>query len=188
MKIFQKSLYTFTLLFAIALLFSCSEDVTDDFIADEPGTMTAKIDGVNFKSEGFFPISVNLEIDDDTDIFDLQIDGEQEKNGFEERITISIFGLDFTSLSSGDVFVGGADVLSGGKRMDGDYYKISRTEGDNTDFICDSEQIPASTAKVTKIDFTNRLISGTFSFKAIDISDSDNTFQITNGVFTDIEY
>ncbi|WP_430931300.1 hypothetical protein [Saccharicrinis sp. 156] len=177
----------------LSLLFmlgSCDEEEgsLEEFMTNEPGTITAKIDGENFKSAGVFPITVDLHIDEDYNQYDLQIEGERELNGFEERIIISLFGTDFSSIKAGDVFVGGADLNMGLKRFDGDFFRISRTEGDDTDIISDSEQGPASMATVTKIDFDNRLISGTFSFKSIDISDNTVSFQITDGVFTDIGY
>ncbi len=177
--------------FLSIILWSCDEKDSDDMKlpADEPGTVSAKIDGEFFRSHGVLSVSADLHIDTDYDQYDLQIDGEGEDDGIERRITVSIFGTDFTSVKAGDVFVGGADVGSGGKRFDGDFYRRGRSvEFADLDDITDSEQGPASTATITAIDHDKRLISGTFKFKSIDISGSGLTFDITEGKFTEIHY
>lgn len=185
--------FFYTLILSI-LLWSCSKEGSEDpndnqLPADEPGTVSANIDVDFFRSHGFFSVSSDLHIDTDYDQYDLQIDGEGEDDGIERRITISIFGTDFTSVKAGDVFVGGADVGSGGMRFDGDFYRRGRGEGlGDIDDITDSEQTSASICTITAIDHQNRLISGTFKFKSIDIFGSGLTFDITDGMFTEIPY
>lgn len=175
----------------LAVLVACTKENTPKSdgpnVTNEPGTVTAEIDGESFKNSGFLSVESELHIDEDFNQFDLQIDAETEIDGIEDRITVSIFGTDFASIKAGDIFVGG-DVANGGNHFDGDFYRNSRNPGDETDIICDSEQTPASTCTITEIDHEKQLISGTFQFKAISIFDETVTFSITKGVFTEIGF
>ena len=181
---------TFSCLFFTFLLAACSEKDLEEqiFGEDEPGPIWAKIDGAAFESSRPLSLDVDLHIDTDFDQFDLQIEGEGEKDDIEQRIIISLFGEDFAGVEAGAVFFGGADITKGEYRFDGDFYRISRIEGNELDIIADSEQTANSICTITKIDHDNNLISGTFEFKAIDISDETVTFEITEGKFEDISF
>lgn len=164
------------------------EDPEETEITNEPGTVTAKIDGEFFKNNGFFSVSSSLSINDDSNEYRFNFSAERDKNGVEDRITFSLFGLDFESLKEGAVFAAGSNINEGGLNFDGDFYRISRVEGDDTDIITDSEQNANSTCTITKLDRENRLISGTFAFKSIEIFGSGQTFVISDGVFTELPY
>lgn len=185
-----KSLSVLTLIVSCLFLTNCAKnDPVEPLLGtDEPGPIWAKIDGAAFESSGPLSLDVDMHIDTDFDQFDLQIDGEGEKGGIEQRITISLFGEDFAGVEAGAVFFGGADITKGEYRFDGDFYRISRVEGSEMDIIADSEQTASSICTITKIDHDNNLISGTFKFKAIDISDPTSTFEITEGKFEDIAF
>ncbi len=160
---------------------------TPVIITDEPGKVTAKIDGVPFSSKGFFAVNSQLKINSDNS-YRINIGAEAEVNGIEDLITFSLFGTDFNVLKAGDVFVAGANLNNDENVFDGDFYRRSRIPGNNLDIISDSEQNANSTGTITAIDRVNRLITGTFEFKAIDIFGSGESYLITDGTFFELSY
>lgn len=188
-RITKKFLYAF---FLSIILWSCDEGEPDDMKlpADEPGTISAYIDGDFFRSHGFSPVSASLKTDvNGVNQYRVSFEAEAEDNGIEQRITFSIWGTDFDSVKAGDSYSAGDEVGYGGNRFDGDFYRTGRSvEFADLDDITDSEQTSASTLSITAIDHENRLISGTFKFKSIDIFGSGLTFDITDGKFTEIQY
>lgn len=155
---------------------------------DGPGTVIATIDGVPYASGGI-AVDADLDIDDDFVDFSLRIDAEQEKNGFDEDLDLNLFGGDWSLIEEGDTFAGdGVDTDKGTLIFSGNYSKIGRNPGDDTDIQTATMPIAANRCTLTKIDRTNRLVSGTFSYDAIDITDDTSVFEVRDGVFTDVSY
>lgn len=160
------------------------EEIIDDIddISGTPGSLVADVNGDSFSSSGSF-VTADLS-DQQNGGFTITMAGVRFKDGFGSGIALVLFGTGFESLAVGDTFVG-----SDSERLVAGAYTIENLEDDN-----DSGEVNAgsllngsSRCTITKIDRTNGLISGTFSFDAVD-EDTEETFEIRNGVFTDIEY
>ncbi len=163
-----------------------TEEEIDDLLNGGPGSVTATINGEEFVAEGRL-VEARLNIDDDPLEFSLRIDAERDKDGFEEDIDLNLFGVDFDLLEVGDVFTG--DAGFGELNFSGNYGKISRMQGDDTDIQTETEpDVASNVCTITKLDRENRLVSGTFSFDAIDFFDGTGTYEVRDGVFTDLSY
>ena len=188
----MKSSYIFTLaLLLFTLGISCNsddeEDDNDNLPINNPGTITAVVNGQRLY---FLAFGTDAELNQRRDgfvEFDFRIDGETDQDGFEFDIDLNLFGVDFDLVEEGDVFAGDGEF--GELVFSGNYGKISRTPGDNTDIQTATEIGMASDqCTFTKIDRVNRLVSGTFSFNAINIFDDSDVYEVREGVFTDLEY
>lgn len=175
----------------ISFLSSCLSDEAEDIIDqinDGPGTITATINGVNFNSGGRLS-EARLEFTNQNAQYSLRIDAEEEKDGFEEDLDLNLFGGDFSLLEVGDTFRG--DGNNGNPNdliFSGNYSKIGRTQGDNTDIQTATQSVSGDVCTITKLDRENRLVSGTFSYDAVDIFDGVTVYEVRNGVFTDLRY
>ncbi|MEL7001990.1 MAG: hypothetical protein AAFN93_04550, partial [Bacteroidota bacterium] len=97
-------------------------------------------------------------------------------------IALGISGTDFSSISTGSTFIG-----SDSERLFVGGYSAEEIESNEDIVNSGSELLSSNTATITKIDRVNNLISGTFSFNAVD-RDTELVYEIRNGVFTDLEY
>lgn len=174
------SFKTLLMTILVALICGCSDDDPgeDPFLDGNAGEITATVNGSNFRSIG---ISSTAFVDD----FGL---GEQIVIGGIDvsnldrltGVTIVFFTSDFSQLSVGDTFSGASmDMLmTAGYAID--------LDGDDT-LGAVAELVASTVGTITGIDRSNKLISGTFSFDAID-DDTGDIYEVRNGVFTQIPY
>ncbi len=170
------------LLSSIVLLSSCDSDDSDDSNTPggqpEAGTFTAVVDGESFSSS--WPFATAIVTETSNGGFTIALAGTRVSTSESEAVTVGVVGSDFMSLTAGSVFTGQSSntLAYGGYALDqDDGTEISASSEDNSSAIC----------TITAIDFDAKLISGTFSFEAIDGS-TGQVITVTEGVFTNLNY
>jgi hypothetical protein len=178
---------TFIVLTTLLSFSSCSKD--DDKKEDttekekEPvaqsKTISCKINGAAFSAA--YPFSTGT-LNESGNIYTIALGAVKVSlQGGTTGIALGLHGTDLSSVKAGDVYtasgfptvylaIGGVDINNG-------------SEEENAT----SEETGEATITITKIDHTQSIISGTFSFKALD-PDTQTLFDVTDGVFTDIAY
>lgn len=177
-----------SLMFSFLFVTGCGSDDSEDIIEDlnddmdnvdpgTPGSITAKINGEDFSISGIF---VTADLSDQSNGYLLAIGGLKWVNETYYGMTLAMISSDFSTLDVGDTFSGGNSEMffAGGYSVEID---------DEIEIQSSSELVSSASCTITKIDRENNLISGTFSFDAIDDS-AEKTYEVREGVFTDIEY
>lgn len=171
---------TVFLFFLSALLFNCSS--SDDSSSNNMGDsyISAKIDGTNFIATGGSIVnSIHAQLIESESYFSMLISGLVVDESYNSQsIGIGFGGTDFNSVVTGLEAVGSDDMYS----LSG-YYSFGDSETNNSSESDEDEYL-----KITSIDKENQTISGEFRFVAIDDDESSITYNITNGVFNNIEY
>tara|TARA_R110002020_G_C16315737_1_gene774257 strand:+ start:3210 stop:3773 length:564 start_codon:yes stop_codon:yes gene_type:complete len=179
-----------TILFSIALVACSSDDISGETDDDngrlDDSLITAKINGNDFEAvpvdRGVATISAEL-VQNET-FFTFTIAGIDLGTNISqgEAIALSMAGLSFDLITEGiqinnpitnplqPQFAGG--------------YSSNGTEGENFDFDTDGS---SGFLRITAIDKQEQLISGEFEFE-VENSDTGEVIQITDGVFSNIEY
>lgn len=177
-----------SVLWCVFIISACSPDENslDDILDDiEDGqaqsataTISAKVNGNDFASSGVFVTSVLNSMGNGS--YNLVIGAGRLSNGVDEAIALGMVSTDFNTLSAGDTFAGGET-----ESLMVDSYGLD-DDGAN-DFTASSEPLNTNIVTITSIDHDAKLISGTFSFDAID-DETEVVYEVREGVFTDIGF
>ncbi len=168
------------MIFLGVITFACVSDDLDeaDIFGSEEGEITATINGSSFRS---FGVSSTAFVEDFAGGDQLVIGGIDISDLDRlTGVTVVFIIPDFSALSVGDTFSGSSMdmIMTGGYAID--------INGDNT-IGATTELAASNTAAITAIDRNRKLVSGTFSYNAID-EDTKNVYEVRNGVFTQIPY
>ena len=172
-------LLSFTVLIITLFLFSSCGEIVD--IIDDPdgkNTITATINGEEFKISGLLVTATYTEQDM---VKTLGFGGAKlPLDGVTNTIALAVVTSDSVGINSGDVFSATTltKAATGQYSIDGDGVKI-RALSTNTD---------VATITISEIDFDQKLVSGTFSFDAVDNDDPDTVYEVRDGVFTDVSF
>jgi hypothetical protein len=186
MNLFTKSpIYALCLVLSLGLS-ACSKD--DDKKTEEtpqeqvktpaPGTITCKINGDAFSSS--YPFTTGTLYESGTE-FNIAIGGVNASFTGSKGIALGIYGASLADVRAGDVFTATSDPR---ERLAVGAVTISNA---NTDEDADSGETGKATITITKIDHTQKTISGTFAYEAKD-PDTGSVFIVTEGVFTAVQY
>ncbi|MDF9798686.1 hypothetical protein OKW21_003949 [Catalinimonas alkaloidigena] len=154
------------------------EDIEDNLSQNGIASITATINGNEFSASGVFVTSVLSPLGNGS--YNLAIGGARINDGVNYALVLGIISSDFSSLSEGDTFVGDDSE----KLMIG-YYTLD--DNNTVDFKAETEMAETNILTITKIDREAKLISGTFSYDAID-EDTKNVYEVRDGEFTDVQY
>jgi len=161
-----------------------TDDDSDDDGGSNQGRIMAKINGVQFESvdsDNAVQGLLSLITIEGNQIYAFAIAGA-DLDGFDPKALGFAFGdVEFDDLVAGKVHQGIADNI-GSQFALGTYQETS-----NGDINATSEDTDNAIVKVTSIDKTNMIISGEFSFTAVDEM-TGNTYVVTDGTFTDMQY
>ena len=165
-------------LIAILITSSCNlGEVVDP--QDGTNMISAKIDGGDFSVSGLL---VSAEYSDINGmVHTLSIGGAKPPlNGVTEGIVLAIVSTDSSGIKAGETYT----AVSTAKVGAGEYV----FEDSSSDIKAYSENTDVATITVTKIDFTEKMVSGTFSFDAVDEDDPNKVYQIRDGKFEDVSF
>ncbi len=173
------------LVLTFTFLLACGGD-GDDLIPDNdqvnpgtPGSITCKINGDDFSA--VFPFTTGT-LSNATGFFTLGVGGVDFFENDSVGVVLAVTGSNFDNLEAGDVFTGTPtnllELAVGG---------VVVRRGNVVEEDATSGETQIITITITKIDRSEELVSGTFSFQAED-PDSGVNFTVSDGVFSDIEY
>lgn len=175
-----------TTLIPIAALFflsfsftSCEpiEEIKEEI--EDGGEFTATINGTTFSVSGLLVTGEYSELQ--AGVTTLAIAAAKlPLDGITEGFALALVSTDSTGIETGDEFTATSVQMVAGAE-----YLI---QGDNQDTKALSTETNVALITVTDIDFDEKLVSGTFSFDAIDKDDPNTVYEIRDGVFTDVEF
>lgn len=164
-----------------AILFSaCSEVDPIIDMATGPNSISAKINGENFSASG---ILVTAEYSTTTSgtVQTLAIGAAKlPLNGVTTAIALAVVALDSSDFQSGAIF-----VATDSSRLAAGEYSL---DDNSVDIKAVSSNTDVATITLTEIDFTNKTVSGTFSFDGADDDDPNTIYEVREGVFTEIPF
>ena len=171
------------------LLISCnSSDDTDDFNdnsnLDGP-YISATVNGEPFLAapvdSGMFLLNATLT--ETESFFSFFIYGVEffDSTSF-QGVTVAFFGEDFNTVSAGFEIVNDENIEQ--DYTFGGYYDLVTANEEEEDFSMETDD---GYFKITSIDKVAKVISGEFSYTVTDLI-SGNTFEITEGVFNELNY
>ena len=173
-------------LVALLILSACGSDDATDLLPDDddvaPGTprsITCKIDGQDFSATVPF-VTGALSLTDD--FYAIAFVGVDFFGQDTISVAFAINGTDLATINNGDTFSGNGNLF-----QDFALGEVIVNNRPSVEQEASSSETDIATVTVTKIDTAKKLISGTFSFEALD-PNTQTTFLVTEGVFTDIEY
>ena len=165
----------------ILLLYSCSSDDDAQELATSNGRITATVNGSSFISDAdsnrTFVLLNSLNTGQiTTSVFSITGGSAAENSAIGLSITSN--SIDFTSENAEGTYVTG-DLFNGGAIVSGAFVQ---NNGDGS-----VETSTANTIEVTITDYNldNNLVSGFFSFEAINDNDGEIT-AVEDGTFTDV--
>jgi hypothetical protein len=167
------------LLSSILFISACIK--IDDPEMPDTGTasLSAKINGETFSVSGVF-VSAEYTAQNQM-VQSIAVAGaESPINGVNRAIALAMVAVDSTQIQSGDTFVATSTSRVGA----GEYTFDNGT----TDIKAVSSNTDKATLTITNINYDTKLVSGTFSFEGSDDDDPGTTYQITDGVFTDVPF
>ncbi|MDH7914235.1 hypothetical protein [Winogradskyella sp. SYSU M77433] len=167
-------------LFAMSIsLLACSVSDNSDGDSNPSGTfVSAKVNGSNFLADlGLSGISAQLYENNSVFAFGLAaVDYEGGNNA--STIGITFGGIDFGSVIDGfEVFGDGQDFYVSGQYAASINGNSSGGASDENTYL-----------KISSIDKVNQVISGEFSFVAIDNDNPDVTYSVSEGTFNNVSY
>ena len=177
-------LFCFFIVLATISAVSCKKSTDDagtkpnetDNTQNIIGAITAKIDGVDFSAKGPF---VTGSLDETNGFYTIGLAAGDLSKGDTAAIVIALVGQDFNTLKEGDRFLG-TNVLP--NKIATAKYVLNKN-GTETEAPTDKVIIVV----ITELNKTKNLMSGTFSFEAVD-EETNQVHNITDGVFTNIEF
>ncbi|MEO1449157.1 MAG: DUF6252 family protein [Bacteroidota bacterium] len=147
---------------------------------EEGGLLEALVNGVEFKVGGLL---VSAEINDLANgIQTLTVGGANlPVNGEHDGIVLAVVSTDSTDIEAGEVYKASLqDPRVGGE------YVIERDNQD--DLKAFSSETGVATITITALDRDKKLVSGTFSFDAVDPDFPDTVYEVREGKFTAVPY
>lgn len=174
-----------TLFSLAALLFisfsvsSCdqTQEIIDDI--EEGGEFSATVNGSAYSVSGLLVTGEYSELQ--AGVTSLAIAAAQiSLDGGSEAFALAMASTDSTGIEAGDEFTATSILHAGG----GEYL----IQGNNQDVKALSTETNTATITITAIDFEKNIVSGTFSFDAVDSDDPTTVYEIRDGVFTDVEF
>lgn len=175
-------------IFLISCNSSDDSDDSDDFNDNsniEGSYISASVNGESFLAapvdSGMFVLNATLT---ETDfLFAFQITGVEffSDNSF-HGITLAFFGEDFDNIENGFEIINDESIEQ--DYTFGGYYDLITVDEEEEDFSMETD---VGYFKITSIDKIAKVISGEFSYTVTDLI-SGNTFEITEGVFNELNY
>lgn len=170
------------LFLTLVLLTGCSSnDDSNDLDYLDGAYLTAKVNGQNFVAEGNSLFDgVHAQLVEAGPVFAFAI-GAASFDGSTntEAIGIGLGGLDFNVITAGtEYFAQQEDITVSG------YY----SEQDENGTYLSSESELNAYVKITAIDKVNKIVSGEFYFTAIDDDNPNILYNVTDGIFNDVQY
>lgn len=170
----KKFIYLFSI---CSLFFNCSDD--DDSTNSSDSFISATINGESFMSDDSLLEETGLFFETGS-FFGFSIGGFMNDGDLDAAtLAITFGGADFDMVINGSEFTNQEDANVLG------FYMVTVNGEDIVD--ADSGET-AAFVKITSIDKINNIISGEFNFIATDETDNNATYNITNGVFNNINY
>ena len=169
----------YLLMLCILLIASCRPD--EEVFDPTPGTnsITATIDGKEFSVSGI-TVTANYSIVADQ-IHTLSIAGAKSSlDGTTEGIALAIVTADSSFIEEGETYQAAGVPRTGA----GEYF----FENNSADIRAYSSNTDVATITITKIDYTDKIVSGTFSFDGVDDDDPNTVYQVRDGVFTNVSF
>ncbi len=171
----------FALLLLLGLSFTSCVEIPD--ILDDPtqtGSITAKINGEDFSVSGLL-VTANL-TESTANIQTLAIGGAKlPLDGITRAIALAIVSTDGNGFQAGQTYT----ATSTTEAAAGEY---SIDDGNAIDIKAVSENTDVATITLTDIDFTQKIVSGTFSFDGADKDDLNTIYEVRDGVFKDVSF
>ncbi len=168
------------LLFVMVFFTACPKNEDDSFTLEQGGTLTATVDGDLFSASGTEITAEHNTIN--TVTHTLTIGGiELPINGVTKSIVLAaVLTNNPTGFVSGEVYTASdPDRVAAGEYVRND---------NSVDIKALSSNTGEATITITEIDFTNNLVSGTFSFDASDDDDPNTIYKIRNGEFKEVAF
>ncbi|MEO0468929.1 MAG: DUF6252 family protein [Bacteroidota bacterium] len=164
------------LIFSVS--FSACIDV-EEIIESEPGSITATINGESFSVSGLLTDGeLNIQ---GTNIESMAIGGATlPLSGVTEGIALAIVAADGMPLEAGKTYTVSSNTAVAGA----EYVQ----EGANLDLKAIAQENGLGTITITKLDRTEKLVSGTFEFDGIDDDFPNMVYEVRDGKFTDIVF
>jgi len=175
------------LLLVLLTFSSCSsdnsEDMIDEMTSNGGASFTARVNNMDFDAESDF-IDANVTIQSGFYVISIAAGDPLDQNNA-QAIALGMFGTDFDSLESGQQW----NVIPDNQNQFMDVAVGGYAFGIATDQITDTgtTDVTQINVRLTCIDRDRRLISGEFNFVALE-EETNTTFTVTNGVFTNILY
>ena len=170
----------------VLLMAACGSDDSADPVPDNnevepgtPGSVTCKIDGEAFSAVSPFNAAQVTFTDD---FYAIAVTGIDFFDQDTVAVALAMSGINFSSLSAGAVFSGTGTV-----GLDFALGAVEVNRRPTTEIDARSDETEVAEFTITKIDRENQLISGTFSYRAVD-PDTGSSFEVSDGIFTDMEY
>lgn len=176
------------LIVSFIFLFGCGTDDGGliDIPGDEPvapgtpGSVTCKIDGENFSASGVLATGV---LTFTGDFYAMAIGGVDFFGQDTVGLALAMSGNNFATVMQGQVFTGEGDIIN--TPLGAGEVNINQRPG--KEIRAESLETKIATITITKLDQTNELVSGTFTFQGLD-TDNNTTIIVADGVFADIPY
>lgn len=170
-----------TLLCTLFFLPSCIQvniPDPDGLLGD--GSITADINGESFSASG---ILVTGELtESNASVQTLAIVGaELPLSGLTRGLVLAVVSTDGGGIIAGETYSATSSTLraAGEYTLDDDAQIDVKAYSSNTD---------VASISITAIDFDQKLVSGTFSFDAVDEDDPNTVYEVRNGTFTDVSF
>lgn len=169
-----------SILLLLAILFSSCVDPNEiiDNIGD--ASFSAKINGEDFSVIG--PL-VTADYSEQSQIVATIgiVAAKLPIGGITEGFALAIVSTDSSGIQVGDTF----SATSTEKAGAGEYVL---EDGNAVDVNAFSSNTGVASITVTAIDFDKKIVSGTFSFDAVDDDDPNTVYEIREGKFTDVSF
>ena len=170
------------LLLSIWIIQACQpvEEIIEETPNDTANVLSAKIDGVEFSVKG---ILVDAEYSRVNEMVQtLSIGGAKAPfNDVTEGLVLAVVSADSSGIFAGETYTSTSLTKVGGGEyvFDDNTIKIKAVSDDDTHL---------ATITITAIDYTKKVVSGTFSFDAVDDNNPSKVYQVRDGVFTDVSF
>ncbi|WNJ20355.1 hypothetical protein [Pontibacter sp. G13] len=163
----------------IMLFVACQNNEIDFDPTPSTNSIRATVDGVEVAISG---ITVTGNYTENSNWMQtLTVGGARTNpNGQVEGISLVMISADTTGIMEGDTYT----ATSLAKRGSGLYY----IDNSPSDISATSLNSDVATITITKLDYTEKLVSGIFSFEGVDDDQPNQTYQVIDGEFTDVSF
>ena len=175
----QTSIYL--LLLIVWAISSCQpiEDIIDDPTNTGSQSISAKIDGEEFSVSGILITAEYSEINEMVQSLSI-VGAKLPLNGVTEGVVFAVVSTDSSGINAGDTYT----ETSISKAGAGEYF----FENSSLKIKALSKNTEVATITITEIDYSKKIVSGTFSFDAYDEDDPGKIYEIRDGEFKDVSF
>jgi hypothetical protein len=169
--------YIFIFFLSLSFMsFSCGPDEIID-PSTEDTFLSATINGEEFLVRGIVVTASQSTIDGM--MRNLSIGAaKQAANGDTKGIALAMISADSTEFKSGEVY----NAISLSKRGAGEHF----IDEGSSKISASSHETDIATITITEIDLTKKIVSGTFSFDAIDDDEPGKLYEVRDGIFNKV--